>query len=133
MLAGFMHGPIAALMVGIAKELLSLIGTSTFGVGQIANFSVVLVYVIPPSVVYCYKKGIKIVIISLALSCVLQVGASLIVNRFITFPLYGMTEVFFSALWLIIAFNVIKSVSVSILTVLLYKRVRYVFEKINIR
>jgi riboflavin transporter FmnP len=133
MLAGFMYGPIAALFVGIIKELLSLIGSSTFGVGQIANFCVVLVYVMPPSIIYLKKKGIKTVIFSLIISCWLQTITALFVNKYITFPLYGMSEIFSNVLWLLIAFNVIKSVSVSILTVLLYKRIGYVFEKINIR
>ncbi len=133
MLAGFMYGPIAALFAGVIKELLCLIGTSTFGVGQIANMLIILIYVIPPSLVYAFKKGIKIVVISLACSCVLQTVTALLVNKFITFPMYGMSQVFDSALWLIVAFNAIKSVSVSVITIVLYKRVGYVFEKINIR
>lgn len=133
MLAGFMYGPVAAFFVGIIKELLCLIGTSTFGVGQIANVLVILVYVLPPSIIYLKHKGFKVVAISLLCSCVLQTVAALVVNKFITFPLYGMSDVFDESFWLIVAFNVIKSVSVSIITVLLYKRISYVFEKIKIR
>lgn len=133
MLAGFMYGPISALFVGIIKELLCLIGSSTFGVGQIANMAVILVYVIPPSIIYLWKKGIKWVVVSLAIACVLQIITALFVNKFITFPLYGMAELFNDVVWLILAFNVIKSVSVSLITVLLYKRVGYLFEKIKIK
>ena len=133
MLAGFMYGPISALMAGVIKELLCLIGSSTFGIGQIANMAVILVFVIPPSIIYLWKKGIKWVIISLLIACVLQVVTALLVNKFITFPLYGMAQIFDDALGLLIAFNVIKSVSVSIITVLLYKRIGFVFEKIKIR
>lgn len=133
MLAGFMYGPISALLVGIIKELLCLIGSQTFGVGQIANMAVILVYVIPPSIIYLWKKGIKWVIISLIIACVSQIITALLVNRFITFPLYGMADVFPTVIWLIVAFNAIKSVSVSLITVLLYKRIGYVFEKIKIK
>ncbi len=133
MLAGFMYGPLAALFVGIIKELLCLIGTSTFGVGQVANMAIILVYVIPPAIVYTKKKGIKVVLISLLISCVIQTITAVFVNKFITFPLYGMAEVFNSVVWLLVAFNVIKSVSVSLLTVLLYKRIGYLFDKINIK
>ena len=133
MLAGFMYGPIAALFVGVIKELLCLIGSSTFGVGQIANMAVILVYVLPPSIVYMFKRGIKVVIISLAVSCIVQTVVALLVNKFITFPLYGMAQAFDGVMWLLVAFNVIKSVSVSILTVLLYKRIGFVFEKIKIK
>ena len=133
MLAGCMYGPIAALFVGVIKELLCLIGSSTFGVGQIANMAVILVYVLPPSIIYMFKRGIKVVIFTLAISCVLQTITALLVNRFITFPLYGMAHVFDSVVWLLIAFNIIKSVSVSVLTVLLYTRIGFVFEKIKIK
>ncbi len=133
MLAGFMYGPISALFAGILKELLCLIGSSTFGVGQIANMLIILIYVIPPSIVYLFKKGVKVVIICLCISCILQTVMALLVNKFITFPLYGMASLFDSVVWLLLAFNVIKSVSVSVLTIVLYKRVGYVFEKINIR
>ncbi|MBQ9734990.1 MAG: ECF transporter S component [Clostridia bacterium] len=133
MLAGFMYGPIAALFVGVIKELLCLIGTSTFGVGQIANMAVILIYVLPPAIIYHFKKGIKVVIISLSISCLMQTGAALLVNGLITFPLYGMANVFSSVVWLLVAFNAVKSISVSILTILLYKRVGYLFEKINIK
>ena len=80
-----------------------------------------------------FKRGIKVVIFTLAISCVLQTITALLVNRFITFPLYGMAHVFDSVVWLLIAFNIIKSVSVSVLTVLLYKRIGFVFEKIKIK
>ena len=133
MLAGFMYGPLSALFTGVIKELLCLIGSSTFGVGQIANLLVILVYVMPPAIVYWYKKGIKTVIISLSISCILQTVTAIFVNKYITFPLYGMSPIFKEAFWFIVAFNVIKSVSISILTILLYKRIGYVFEKINIR
>ncbi len=133
MLAGFMYGPVSALMAGVIKELLCLIGSSTFGVGQIANMLVILVYVIPPSIIYLWKKGIKWVIISLLSACFLQVVTAILVNKFITFPLYGMAEIFDQALGLLFAFNVIKSISVSIITVILYKRIGYVFEKMNIK
>lgn len=133
MLAGFMYGPLAALFTGVIKELLCLIGTSTFGVGQIANLLVILVFVMPPAIVYWFKKGIKIVVISLSISCILQTVTAIFVNKYITFPLYGMSPIFEQAFWFIVAFNLIKSVSVSILTILLYKRIGYVFEKINIR
>ena len=95
--------------------------------------AVILVYVIPPSIIYLWKKGIKWVIISLVIACVLQIITALLVNKFITFPLYGMAAAFDSVMWLLVAFNAIKSVSVSAITVLLYKRIGYLFEKIKIK
>ncbi len=133
MLAGFMYGPIAVVFVGIIKELLCLIGSTSFGIGQIANFIVILAFVLPPSIIYNKKKGIKVVILSLILACVLQIIFAMLANKFITFPLYGMDVVFDQCFWLILAFNAIKSVTISVITILLYKRISYVFEKMKIR
>lgn len=130
MLAGFTYGPIAGLIVGLIKELLCLIGTSTFGIGQIANFLVVIVYVLPPAIVYRHKKGIKTVIIMLIIACVLQISLALLVNKFITFPLYGLADLYDSVFWLLLAFNAIKSISISVLTIILYKRVSSIIKRI---
>ena len=73
--------------------------------------------------------------ISLLGACVLASGVALLVNRFINFPLYeaflGMPAgEAFAAVWgLILAFNLIKTVSVSVLTLLLYKRLSNFFKK----
>ena len=40
----------------------------------------------------------------------------------------------FSILWVyVMAFNAIKSVAISIVTILLYKKVSYIFKKINLQ
>ena len=72
-------------------------------------------------------------LITLSFGCMIAVGAALVANRLIIFPVYaylfgghifGMTvEQAFAAFWFaVLLFNVIKTAAVSILTVLLYKR-----------
>lgn len=125
MLAAFLFGPVPGIFACIAKELLSLIGTSSGGAGQVANMIMSISYIIIPSVVYCYRKGIKSVVITLLVACVAGTVAAILSNRFIVFPLYmgeAAPMVFKSAFWYVVAFNLIKTLSVSVLTVLLYKR-----------
>ena len=75
-----------------------------------------------------YKKGIVTVVCSLAAACVIATGAALVVNRFITFPLYeaflGMpAKEAFGVFWgAILIFNLLKTAAISVLTMLLYKR-----------
>lgn len=133
MLAGFMYGPIVALFVGVVKELLRLIGSSTFGVGEIANFSIILAYVLPPTIFYVKFKGRKVVYCLLAVACLMQTAVALLVNKFITFPLYGMADLFNSVVWFLVAFNLIKSILVSLLIIVLYKRIGRIFERMNIK
>lgn len=134
LLGGFMYGPIPAVIIGAVKEFLCFITkSSTGGVGEIANFIVITAFVTLPAAVYVFKKGLKAVIPSLVAACFLQTGAALLTNRFISFPLYGITNLFNEFFWFIVAFNLIKSVAVSLITVLLYKRVSALFKRIRLK
>lgn len=134
MLGGFMYGPIPAVLIGLAKEVLCFLSkSSTFGVGEIANFCIILAYVLFPSILYLYKKGIKSVVFSLSVASILQPLTALLCNRFINFPLYGLGDMFAEVWHLVLFFNLIKSVSISIVTLLLYKRVSYLFKRISLK
>ena len=133
MLVGFLLGPVEGVIVCVLKESLRMIGGTV--VGEIANMAMTTAYLLLPAVVYQFKKGLKTVGLTMACACVIASGVALLVNRFVNFPLYeaflGMpAEQAFAAVWgLILAFNLIKTVSVSILTVLLYKRLSNFLKK----
>lgn len=129
MLGGYLFGAPGAIVIEAVKQLLIWpTKSSTGGVGEIANFIMTVAFVLVPSILYKFKKGIPWVGIGMGIGCVCQVVAALLCNRFITFPLFakylGMTAgEAFAGLWpFVLAFNAIKAVSVSILTFLLYKR-----------
>lgn len=135
LLGGFMYGPVAAVVISAVKELLSLIDTQTIGVGEVANFLLTLSFVLVPTIVYRFKKGLPTVTLTLAAGCVLQIAASLVVNRYINFPLYeaflpfSAAEAFAQWWWYIILFNLIKCAAVSLITLLLYKRISWLLNK----
>ena len=143
MLAGFMYGPVSAFIVTLIKELIHITVGSTGGVGELANIIITVAYVALPSIVYSYKKGVKTVVFSLLGACAIQVIVSVIVNRYINFPFFmgsvpfvitEVSEELFSKLWVyVLAFNTIKSIVISILTFLLYKKTSYLFKKINLQ
>lgn len=131
-LAGFCYGPLAAVIVCGAKECLSLLDTTTAGVGELANVLITLSFVLLPAFVYRYKKGFGVAVSTLAVSCVLMIAVGLLSNRYINFPLYmgeGAKESFAALWWYIALFNLIKGVAVSILTILLYKRISWLLNK----
>ena len=142
LLAGFIYGPIPAIIVTLVKELIHILVGSTGGVGEFANIILSLVFISVPTIVYQYKKGIKTVILTLAIACVLQSGASLLTNKFINFPFFMGSAPFvptpfsnkmFESMWqYILLFNGIKTIAISIITILLYKRIKYLFKMINI-
>ncbi len=135
LLIGFLLGPIEGVIVCLLKECLRMIGSSSGGVGEIANFLATSAYLLLPSLVYRFHKGLRVVVLSLSGACILGTGAALLTNRFITFPLYmggGALAAFKQLFWYIVAFNLIKTVAVAILTVLLYKRLSNFLKKFKI-
>ena len=132
LLSGFLFGPIEGIIVCVLKEMLCLIGTTSGGAGQVANALVTSAYIIIPCVVYRRKKGFGTVVSMLAVACVVGVVAALFANRFIVFPLYmrdNAASMFNDAFWFVTAFNAIKTVSVSIITIILYKRLSVFIKK----
>ncbi len=125
LIGGFSLGPVAGVVILFIKEVLCMLTSQSYFVGQLANFLMGLSFILFPTIVYKFKKGIKTVVLTLIIASVLQVLAGLLVNRFINFPLYGLTkEAFYSLFYVILAFNLIKAVVISILTILLYKRIK---------
>ena len=129
---GFIFGPVEALVSIAIKEALCLLDSSTAGVGEVANLIMSAAYVILPAIAYRFPKG-EVVGRALprALACVIQIGVSLIVNRYINFPFFGAmgflgsmdaAEAFRSIWGYVLAFNAIKSVGISIVVVfVIYK------------
>ncbi len=135
LLIGFLLGPVEGVVVCLIKECLRMLGSSSGGIGEIANFLVTSAYLLLPATVYRFHKGLKVVALTLGGGCLLGTGAALLSNRFITFPLYmgaGATAAFAEFFWIIVAFNLIKTAAVGVLTVLLYKRLSNFFKKIKI-
>lgn len=135
LLISFLLGPIEGVVVCALKETLRMIGSSSGGVGEIANVCATCAYILLPSVVYRFKKGIKWVAVCLVAACLIGTGAALITNRFITFPLYmggGAAAVFKDVFWFIVAFNLIKTAAVGLITFLLYKRLSVFLKKMKI-
>ena len=134
LLSGFIFGTAYGIGACAVKELLCFVTkSSTGGVGEVANFLVISAFILIPTLVYHYKKGIATVIITLAISCFVQVALSLLANRFITFPLYmGQgAKSFFNSVWHFVAlFNLIKAIANSLLTILLYKKLSAFIKRI---
>ncbi len=132
LLVAFLLGPIEGVAVCLLKEGLRMLSPGATVVGELANALITSAYLVLPAVLYRFHKGLKGVIFSLGGGCLLGTGAALLANRFINFPLYmgaGAAEAFAQLFWWIVAFNLIKTAAISVLTVLLYKRLSNFFKK----
>ena len=145
MLCGFYLGPSAAVACEAVKIILKLLlkGTSTAFVGDFANFAVGCSLVLPAVIVYHLHKSRKGALIGLVLGTVVLTIFGTAFNAIYLLPkfsqLYGMPldaiigmgskingniHSIQSFVMLAVApLNLIKGISVSVLTMLLYKKV----------
>lgn len=133
MIAGFALGPVAGVVVGVLKEILhALTFSQTVGVGELANVLIMLPYVLIPSIIYKKHKGIKTVLLSLAIGCACQVIWSIPTNYLLTFPFFLMAYAgapdwatgmdFYLTVWYwAVLFNFVKTLLVTVAVLLLYK------------
>lgn len=131
MLTGFLLGPVHGVIVCVLKEGISILTSGTGGVGELANMLMTCSFILLPSIVYRYKKGFKMVVVTMLGACFIGIVVALLANRFIIFPLYmgeGAAAVFKDVFWFAVAFNAIKTVAISLLTILLYKRLSIFFK-----
>ena len=145
MLCGFYLGPTATVVCEALKILIKLLftGTSTAFVGDFANFAVGCSLVLPATILYHIKKTKGFAILGLAVgTAVLTVFGSAF-NAVYLLPKFaqlygtplesiikmgsdinsGISSVSTFVLLAVAPLNLIKGVSISVLTMLLYKRV----------
>lgn len=135
LLIGFLLGPVEGIIVCIIKELLRIPIGSTGGVGELANMIMTTSFILVPSLVYKFHKGLKVVVPSLFVGCLLASGAALLANRFILLPAFGIADPasFFAGVWgYILGFNLIKTIAICLITLLLYKRLSSFLKKLKI-
>lgn len=131
MIGGFALGPVAGVIIAFLKELIhALTVGNTYFVGELANLLFVVPYMLIPAIVYKYKKGIKSVILTLALGCIAQCVVSIPVNYWLNFPVFFWAwggaweagqQLFLEVWYWAVLFNLIKTVLVSVCVFLLYK------------
>lgn len=133
LIGGFALGAPYGLIILIIKELLTL--TKYFNyVGMLANIIMGLFMVVIPLYAYQKNRTFKTALLGLIIATVLHSLISLPVNYFINFPFYTGSAPFFvtetsqimflGVWWYIVLFNFIKGVTISLFTLLLYKRLK---------
>jgi riboflavin transporter FmnP len=127
LLIGFSLGPVASVIALVITNLVHLLGTTTFGVGQLANIIIGLCFLLPPTMMYRKKRVLKTAIIGTVLGTLLMTVAGLLANKFILVPAllgdkiagFDMAGYLFTA---IVPFNLLKGTINGAITFLLYKR-----------
>lgn len=151
-LGGFMMGPLAGFLIIVIKIGLNLIlnGTTTMGVGELANMIGSVTYMIPAVLVYRRLKTKKGAALALILGTIVTSVGAIFGNMYLIFPvyakLYGMsmdaiiamgtatnpyvTDMFTLMCFSLFPFNVVKYGVVSIITFAAYKRLAVVLKNV---
>jgi riboflavin transporter len=151
LITGFALGPFAAVISELIKVILFFLvkGSMTGGVGEVANFLVGVAFVLPAVLIYQKHKSVKSAIIGLIVGTISLCVAGLLLNYYVLIPTYGAImqlpiQVFIDMgaqinplikdLWTFVflattPFNLVKGVAVSVITMLLYKRISPILKK----
>ena len=126
----------------LVKNLIHVTMSQTGGAGELANFIVGISFVVPAALIYKYHKSFVGAIVALAVGGTFMAISSCGINYYITIPFYDknfmpikeiiewcasvnnhITDMRSLIIIGILPFNVIKVIIVSIITVLIYKRI----------
>lgn len=149
LLATFALGPFSAVLVELLKNGLHLFRTSTMGVGELANFLVGAAFVVPVGIIYKMHKNRKGAFIGLAAGTLSMVVFASLFNYFALLPLYAkvlyfptdaviamgtevnkyVVDVKTFIAYAIVPFNLIKGIVLSLLTLIIYKKLSPILHK----
>ena len=143
LIAGFAMGPLASLGVMAVKDLIGLTHTTSMGVGELADFLMSGSMTAVAAVIYRSRHTLRGAVLSLASGTVAMSAVAALANYFIMIPFYvqvmnmsldtilmliAKTVPAVDSLWkmillAVVPFNLLKGVVLSIVTMLLYKRI----------
>lgn len=149
MIGTFAMGPLAGAAIELVKILLNFFinGTTTAGVGEVANFLIGCALVVPAGLIYRRKRTRKGAIIGMAAGTVFMTLLGCVLNAYVLLPTYAaafqlpidslvamgtavngsITDLFTFVAFAVAPFNILKGVLVSLIVFLIYKKISPVF------
>ena len=155
-LAGYMYGPLSAIMINLTKTLIKLPMSSTACVGEIGDFIFSLIFVIPAVILYEKRRKLSSVFIGVGISTAAHIIFAMIFNVYVmvpffsyfyNYPLEGLEKacsiiipavsgenwIWMYALIMVAPMNLIKDAIVFLVVLLLYKRLHILINRIGSR
>lgn len=151
-IGAFAYGPVAGVMIECCKILLKMImtGTTTAFVGDLANFVIGCSYVLPASIFYAYRKSKKAARIGCIIGTVSIAVFGAVFNALYLIPTFAkmfmgnnieviigmgtavnsmIDSVWTLALFAVLPFNLLKGIVVSVITLLVYKKLSPILKR----
>ena len=89
LVASLSMGPWSGVLVCLIKNLINLPMTTTGGVGELANFLLGVVFVVPAGLIYRFMKNRRGALIATLSGCLIMAIICVPVNYFLTYPVYA--------------------------------------------
>lgn len=140
LIGAFAYGPVSGVLIELVKNALQLLTSSTDGIGELANFIMGSSFVVAAGLIYKHHKTKKTAILACLIASVIMAVVATVVNYSILLPVFEafmpldqliasfgefmpfiktkLDVVLFNAF----PFNLLKGIGISIVTMLLYKR-----------
>jgi len=151
LIASFAYGPLYGILVCAIKNLLHLFVTTSAGVGEVSNFILGAIFVLPAGVIYRKIHNRKGALLGSLTGAVIMAVVSVVTNYFVVYPafvvIYGMpmdailgmykallpfADNLFKALVIFnLPFNMAKGVIDAAVCFAVYKRISPILKKEN--
>ena len=137
-------GPMAGAAVELVKILLALVlkGTTTAGVGELANFIIGCSFCVPAGLIYKKNRTRKSALIGMGTGTILMTVIGCVINAFVLLPVYSaafgmplealvdmgtavnshITNLTTFVMLAVAPFNLLKGILVSVIVFLIYKK-----------
>ena len=89
LIAAFSMGPVSGVCVCLVKNVINLTMTTTGGVGELSNFLLGCMFVIPAGLIYRIRPTRKSALIGAVSGSALMAIGSLPLNYYVTYPVYS--------------------------------------------
>jgi len=149
-IGAFAIGPVAGVFIEAIKILLNFLidGSTTVGVGELANFIIGCSYVLPAAMIYQHNKNKKSAVVGLIAGIILMTVVGCVINAFVLLPAYATAfhweisklielgtavnpaiDSLWSFILLAVApFNLVKGILTSSITLLIYKKISVILK-----
>ena len=150
LIGAFTMGPLAGAAIEFVKILLNLVitGTDTAGVGEIANFLIGCSLCVPAAFIYKRKRTRNGALVGMTVGTILMVIAGCFINAYVMLPAYSaafglpidslvqmgtvvnpnITSLSTFVVFAVAPFNLLKGVLVSLIVLLIYKKISPIFK-----
>lgn len=149
LIAAYSLGPVSGIIVCLIKNLINMTASTTGCIGELSNFLLGCMFVVPAGLIYKYKRNRIGALIGAVVGAVIMGLGSLITNYYIVYPVYynflpyeailGMYQALYpkvNDLWdCLLVFNlpftVMKGLLCAVITFLIYKPISLVMKTVE--